>query len=719
LWVIFLSIDSGMGGGLAPSANRVMRMLPSIREWCRKYGLVAVTLCMLLPHTACSRTVEGSPKIVGTHYTGGTWAPAAWSNINVAHIPRDLSEIKANGFNTIILVVPWTGFQVSVDPIRYCDAYFNILETILSDARQIGLKVIFRVGYSHEIGQKSVPDHYTRITHLFSDPIMLAAWRDYLRRLYDTANKFDNFLFGFVTWEDFYLLDVPHAPEAERLKLAHALGFEAYIKKYPLQRLSKWYHSNFKDYAQVPIPGHASPAIALFHEFWDHYLLRLQRESKQVFPKLSMEVRIDCDPGATKNSYICHDDTFDIGEQSGTTIIYYSPAWGAANTGNADSADTVLKRFTYLLNKLHKETDNAIFIDQFNIVDNTPGFSCNTVIRKNEIPEFIEKATGIIREKTIGYALWAMKDVRGNLIANGSFERGKSGWRIEKGDLFFDPSQGENRLTLRDGGSLEQDISCGAYVNPHVAKSTPNYTLQFNAASRSTLPDKLRVQVIDERGRDMYQRMVTISGRKLQLIRLADLPLFTRGKLRLQNGSGSLILDNVELYFYSQENGMYDVSGKPKPFRDALLAMNKILSPPETKIRVYYRKTDINPKTIQGLYSDGWCGREISGKVRGRVDGKSRSFAVEAFVPPHWTAYRNHITLYLDGQKVSTFPLKNGYNRLLFRMDPDRFKDKIIHFRIVPEKVFSPTAFNKDSEDKRQLGFALAGVGLVPISRVE
>ena len=47
----------------------------------------------------------GHNKIVGTHYTGPTWAPAFWSNLNIHDVHDDLLEIKQNGFNAIIIVV--------------------------------------------------------------------------------------------------------------------------------------------------------------------------------------------------------------------------------------------------------------------------------------------------------------------------------------------------------------------------------------------------------------------------------------------------------------------------------------------------------------------------------------------------------------------------------------------------------------------------------------
>ena len=51
-----------------------------------------------------------------------------------------------DGFDAIIIVVPWPGFQVSVDPILYDPWLYNRLHTVMAVARKLGIYVVARIG---------------------------------------------------------------------------------------------------------------------------------------------------------------------------------------------------------------------------------------------------------------------------------------------------------------------------------------------------------------------------------------------------------------------------------------------------------------------------------------------------------------------------------------------------------------------------------------------
>src|SRR5690606_2086158 len=128
--------------------------------------------------------------------------------------------------------------------------------------------------------------------------------------------------------------------------------------------------------------------------------------------------------------FVCHERTFDLGgAPNATTIIYYTPAWGAENKGDLASAEEAMARFRYLLQQVREHTQNPVFIDQFNFVDNTPGFERNTRIDPPQVGDFLKQAGQAIAGQTAGYALWTMWDVTSNIAANGEFERGLDGWK--------------------------------------------------------------------------------------------------------------------------------------------------------------------------------------------------------------------------------------------------------------------------------------------------
>ena len=543
--------------------------------------LLLLTCCLFLPVSSHAYNF-GQDKIIATHYTGSAWAPAFWSNLNVNDVYNDLNEIKANHFNSIIIVVPWVGFQSSVKPIRYFTDYFKLLDTIIQTAKTLDMKVILRIGYAHEIGVKSQPDHHHRIVGIFGDKNILNAWFDYLDHIYRLTAKYDNVLFGFISWEDFFLSGLTYLPEKERKLLASQIGYKGYLKKYPLERISIIYNEAFESYGEIPLPAHNSPAASLFHEFWDQLLIKLYKTSKEHFPKLSMEVRVDCDPINNSEKYICHNSTFDLGGEGNITVIYYSPAWGAMNIGDLASAKETISRFAYLINQVRSSTNNLIFIDQFNFIDNTIGHERNTKIVPEEISLFLDQSFSIINDNTIGYALWAMKDIKGNVIKNGSFERGNLGWMIQSGKVIKEKNDHQARLLLKHMGKIEQllKFSQTASVQPTAKSKDLFFRLKFKAKTNGQNSSKLTIRIFDNKERKLYQKSVPIAFDSLKPVSL-KLPLFLDGILVFENIGEDIVLDELELFFVIQNNGIYRVDGSPKHFRDNIVNLNRKLATPK------------------------------------------------------------------------------------------------------------------------------------------
>ena len=679
---------------------------------CRVLVLVILGIGFFL-HPASAGFDIRREKIIGTHYTGSTWAPAFWSNVNIYEVHDDFLEIKENGFNTVIIVVPWVGFQTSVEPISYFEDYFQLLDRIFRIAKKAALNVILRIGYVHEIGTTSVPGHYERVINLFTDKNVLNAWIEYLDRLYKTASKYDNFLFGFLTWEDFFLIDFTHLPIDKRTSLSARIGYQEYLRRYPLEKISDIYEKTFSGYREIPVPSYNSSGVPLFYEFWDQLLIKIYKESKRRFPKLSMEVRVDCDPSHGSTRYNCHESTFDLGGAGNITTIYYTPAWGAPNKGDQATADATVSRFNHLLDWVSSHTDNLIFIDQFNFVDNTMGFERNTKIIPGEVTKFIDESLSAIRDKTIGYALWAMKDVRGNLIKNGSFERGNLGWSLENGKFFSDSKAKQRRVLLANMGSLTQTIRLGGHAKPTSRNKDLYFNLRFKAKRVGWQSPKIQINITDKNGKQLYEGHAVISNASFNTIELDNLPLFVDGKLHIRNHGAEAVFDDFELFFRAQENGIYDVFGAPKYFRDNIVALNRSLYTERKRVLEYYDNKTIHLVSIDGLYDDGWASNVISGEIMIPLNVKRKSFVVEAYVPDTWTAYTNKITVKISDMVVGSSPITPGYNKIEFTMDIEDIKGRILPFRILSDEVHLPSAFDPVSQDRRMLSFVLVGVGFV------
>ena len=60
---------------------------------------------------------------------------------------EELAQIAADGFNSIVLVVPWREFQPGVLPVSYNRYAFQKLDKVMNAANAHGLMVELRVGY--------------------------------------------------------------------------------------------------------------------------------------------------------------------------------------------------------------------------------------------------------------------------------------------------------------------------------------------------------------------------------------------------------------------------------------------------------------------------------------------------------------------------------------------------------------------------------------------
>jgi SAM-dependent methyltransferase len=513
-------------------------------------------------------------KILATHFLAQGWAANFWSYLNLAEIDGELDLIQSMGFNTLILLVPWTGFQTHVSPVRYYEPYWQLFEQLLDKIKQKNLALILRVGYAHDNGPVSEPEGFHRAITIVEEPILLAAWTAYLDRLWGIAQHYSNVLGGFITWEDFFLMDLTHIPLEQRLIYAKHTGYQRYLEKnHTLQDIAKCYQENFKRYADIPIPAFQSSAIHLFCQFWDNLLIEtLFKTSKQHFPALSMEVRIDCDLEETR--YICHHNTFDLSEDTDISMIYYTPAWGATNDGKPESVESLLQRMQFMFEQVKSHTNNAIFIDQLNFIDNTPGFEQHSQVAPQDAPKFLAAVAPLLQQYSVGYAMWTLHDVRANALKNGLFIHDYPSWEIKNAEYI---REGEKTaVRLNTDGQLSQRISRCAGI-PYVAGQP--FQLDFKYKTTGNETQMLQVLVINDQQKVYDLQWALMPTEHWQAIHLTDIPFYLGYELRFNNNGAAILLADCYLYQNHQENGVIDAQGKAKPFYDDLVALNRQLNP--------------------------------------------------------------------------------------------------------------------------------------------
>jgi GT2 family glycosyltransferase len=648
-------------------------------------------------------------QIIATHFLAQGWAANFWSYLNVNRIDEELNLIKSAGFNTVILLVPWVGFQTKLDPITYYEEYFVQFKQLLDKFSQEGLQVILRLGYTHDNGPHSEPEGFLRAIAIGKDSVILTAWCDYLDRLWAIVQSYPNVLGGFITWEDFFLMDLTHIPLEQRQLFAERTGYQHYLEEhYTLQEISTSYKQSFSAYTEVPIPAFKSSAIHLFCEFWDKLLIdTIFKTSKQHFPALSMEVRTDCDP--EEESYICHESTFDLTSDSNISMIYYTPAWGAPNDRNLESADSILKRMQFMFEHIHSKTHNAIFIDQFNFIDNTPGFEHNTGIIPEQIPQFLSEVTPLLQQHAVGYGMWTLHDVRANALKNGLFEINYPCWEIENGEIVFETDK--NAALLNQGGILSQLLNTCVGV-PYV-KDKP---FQLDFKIKNTEKTFFTILVYYDNHIQYEKTIYSESKEDWQDIHLENIPFYIGYELKIENKGASILLADFYLYQQCQENGIIDSYGNPKFFYNDLVSLNhRLTTTTKSSSKSFYQQTEITPQEFEGIYSDNWMDKKLLGIIaKPLTENKTLSFIIKAYVPKTWHDYKNQLTLTLDNKEYQiNQSIKPGFNEIVVESLESDSIAEIIFLQLEADVVYSPNHYDKDSKDNREVSIQLIEFGFI------
>ena len=145
---------------------------------------------------------EAAPSYLkAATYVSDAWVSNFW-NSESDHMDEELAQIAADGFNSIVLVVPWREFQPGVLPVSYNRYAFQKLDKVMNAANAHGLMVELRVGYVWDYYNDDVATG--RFRDLLKDPSTRAAWLAYAKQIYRTASAHSNFHGGFMTWEDFW-----------------------------------------------------------------------------------------------------------------------------------------------------------------------------------------------------------------------------------------------------------------------------------------------------------------------------------------------------------------------------------------------------------------------------------------------------------------------------------------------------------------------------------
>lgn len=500
-------------------------------------------------------------------YFADEWPINFW-NCEMDSLEADMEQIRKDGFNSIILVIPWREFQPTVSPVTYNEYAFNKLDEVMKAAEQADLEVYTRIGYIRDFYDDAEDDILDRFYQLLGNSKYQDAWYDYVKQMHSSLCGYDNFKGGFITWEDFWdVLGICDETSKEiRKENAEFIGYQEYIKNnQSLDDYNNTYATSYVSYNEIPVPLRTEPAMETMYRFYDEFLNSLLAKSQEYFSDLSMEVRMDWDvvyntDGST--GYYNHASTYTC-ENADYTVTMYGIPMGFENNGERVTYIEAMEKTEFILQELKKRNDQkSVYIDQFIFADNTPEFKNNAQIKESDMNLYLENVADILLENAEGYGIWTYRNYRGNMIYNSQFALDGVGWNVS-GEVSFTKEKGTNVCAMKSGGVVSQEIS----DNRNYFDSS-EYTLSLDVVDVSKAGN-LTLTVGN------YSKTVYVNESGEIEIKVPKNDSFD---LSIEATDCAVDIDNIRLYSHVQEGYLYDEDNNELQCVEGIRSLNANLN---------------------------------------------------------------------------------------------------------------------------------------------
>lgn len=602
--------------------------------------LICAFACIAVPHLASAKYIKA------VTYFGDAWPLNYW-NSDLNRAPADFEEIKSDGFNTIILVVPWGEFQPGLKPIRFNDDAYTRLRQVCSQAKGAGLQVQMRVSYQHDMYpgvERPAPD---RFDSLLAGDDLIPAWQQYLARIADVTRDCANG--AFISWEDFWHATVtmaaPLSP-ADAADLSRRMGFDAWVRVHADDAYRTRYAAVVKSLGAYPVPARTSPDFRMVYRWFDDRLMgHLMPVLGRQLPNASIEARVDDDPIYEAGKIVewySHAQTYQV-PSSPYLMTYWAPAMGAENKSDRESAKKVIERFSYINKKIADRSKNRIVIGQFLFQDNTPSASKNTVIDPAELPQFLEQIALPLLTETAGYALWGARDYDASVLFNGFFSLNDLGWKLGGGAHVIGKTR--RMVELPSGATVTQLVPA---ARDHFRDTAKAMTLRFEVSGPG--------EIVASYGGSTQRAKVGAAPTTLSL-RFPVSQVDT--EFAMKASTGELRIADLHLFDYTQVADVRDARGNPGPRLNDIRRLNKAIDV-GGGVPSLLAASDKTISAAAGVsYPEqsesrwyAWAGPEVSA----RLLAKSPSIVVKGFIRPSMFSAEKGCTLkaIIDGREVLT-----------------------------------------------------------------
>jgi len=515
----------------------------------------------------------------GAWYFSDGWPVNFWSHVEAKKAQSELADIKALGFNSVFIVIPWRGFQP--DPVNggFCAKHLKRADALLQVCDKLKLRVYARVSYGHAMCEQSNDDGQDRVERLLTDENIVAGWLEYLSTLNGLSGHASLCAF-FLCWEDFWhtFAGFQKREPAQRKELAASIGYQQYIHDNGgLGYYNAAGFSNEPQYGEIsdielPLPGSARAAVYL--RFMNHRIRQLFERARDHINPLTMEVRVDKDATRDrdgKSDWFKNDNYADLHLP---TMSYWAPFVGAKNKGETLSLDEATANFEHQL-KGYPRSDHSPLpvINQFNFVDTTPEFAgVHARIESPQVVPFLEEAGVQLLRYSSGYAIWALRNYYQNLLYNASFALGDEGWDFKpRRACRFRRSKGETVVRMASGATLTQTFLPGQRGMVWIHKADKLVLrIDFPDAPRDR-EKRLRVSLSGHEAVEISTRKTNATV-KIKLLQThgAKEPL----TLELKNEGGACVIQRVCLYHYEFESHILDSRARPTEYAQAITMLN-------------------------------------------------------------------------------------------------------------------------------------------------
>jgi hypothetical protein len=498
--------------------------------------------------------------IRAVHYFGDGWPINCWSTMSVKQARIDFPQVAEDGFNTIILIIPWRGLQIEQFPPRYEKHYFSLLRGLLREARRAGLWVILRVSYSHHICDDASLISAQFTANFLTDASYQRPWLHHLQ-LVRRHTRFASNLYGsFLCWEEFWhgLMRFCEEPEALRRKLAISTGY-----------------ADFMDAPNSVIPGFDEPEFANYHAFINARLRQIFELGREALPSLGYEFRVDKDPLQHADGSVSWLENDNYTDTKDLRYSYWAPFIGAANQGEELDATQALNLLDYnLREQTHDGANTGLIIDQFNFVDDTFKYTgSNARLAESEVEPFLQACAELLPRYCKGYGIWAWRDYFQNHLFNPGFQLGLKDWQILTGGV-TEKRISKGGLLLLAGDEIGQSFG-GPSHGMHKKYRTSHVEFAIDGEHSGDLQLEASLD-----GRSYYR---LVEDTQLSQFRVS-LPLHDAAygqsgvNFSLRLITGSTRLSKLSLYQYAYRVGIRDSNGNAGPYLQPLREFNRVLA---------------------------------------------------------------------------------------------------------------------------------------------